>query len=239
MTTSAERAISDAVASMVLERDVADSLSHVVRACALAYPSDAVAILVRDGAGGLELLASSSHATDEIELLQIQSDSGPCAESVYSGVPIAVAGAAALVERWSEVGQAIVDAGFDSAHAYPMRWRGETVGGLNIFLRQGAVVEASYGPMLADLATLAVLQPSESSPDQLAGRIHEAVAARSVIEQAKGVLAHRDGVDMHEAYLALVEESRLHGIGLSAAARRVVDAAVVGPDRAAPGVSGR
>jgi hypothetical protein len=226
MTTPTDLAIADAVAAMVVEHDVADSLSRVVRACAVAYPSDAVAVLVRDGAGGLELLSSSNHEIDEIELLQIQSDSGPCAESVRAASPVIVTGATALVDRWPDVGQAVVAAGFDAAHAYPMRWRGQTIGGLNLFLRTDATVDQTLGPLFADLATLAVLPSDDASSDHLMSRVHGAVTSRALIEQAKGVLAHRDGLDMPQAYLRLLWEARERKVGLSTAARQLIQEAV-------------
>jgi hypothetical protein len=182
-----------------------------------------VAILIRTASGALELLCSSSHRIEGIELLQIQTESGPCADVLHSDVPIRVSGAEALVARWGEVGTAIVAAGFDEAHAYPMRWRGQSIGGLNIFLRSGAVTDAAVGQLFADLATLAVLQANDISADQLVARVHDAVGARAVIEQAKGVLAYRDGLDMDQAYTVLLETARRAGKGLSSTAADVID----------------
>lgn len=215
MMSPIDRAISDIMASMVVDHDVADTLSQLVRACCESYPADSVAILARAGSGDLELLSSSSNDIDKIELLQIQSHHGPCADVMCSDRPIIVSGAAALTARWADVGRAIVTAGFDEAHAYPMRWRGRTVGGLNIFLRPGTVTDASVGQLFADLATVAVLQPSDLSADQILSRMHEAVTARAVIEQAKGVLAHRESLDMDQAHNRLVELAHDLGIGIS------------------------
>lgn len=233
--TQTDRAISAAVSTMVGQHDVANTLSHLLHACCAAYPAESVALLVRAASGELELLSASNHDVEGIELLQIQSQEGPCAEVIGSDRPVIVSGAAALVERWPEVGPAIVAAGFDAAHAYPMRWRGHTIGGLNIFLRAGATVDESVGQLIADLATLAVLQSDDLSLDQLVARVHEAVAARAIIEQASGVLAHRERIDVNQAHVRLLEIARTTGVGLSAAASQVLTSAYESPDERSPG----
>lgn len=227
--TPIDRAISDVMAAMVVDHDVANTLSQLVLACCASYPADSVAILASAGAGDLELLSSSSHEAEEIELLQIQNHSGPCADVIDSDKPIIVAGAAALINRWADVGRAIVTAGYDEAHAYPMRWRGRTVGGLNIFLRTGTATDSSVGQLFADLATVAVLQAHDLSGDQILARVYEAVTSRAIIEQAKGVLAHQESLDMNQAHLRLAAMAHDLGAGISTVAVEIVQNAHTGP----------
>ena len=86
-----------------------------------------------DRTGDLSLLSSSSHRAAELEMLQIQRSSGPCVDAIRSGQHVSAIGADELTRRWEEVGQAIVRSGFQRVDAYPMRWRGRVLGGLNIF----------------------------------------------------------------------------------------------------------
>lgn len=220
-----DRSLAAAIAGMVDRFDIADTLAQLLAACGRAYPSDAVAILVVDERGDLELLSSSSHRADELELLQIQSELGPCVESLARAEPVFAVGRDELVERWGEVGSAIVAAGYAEAHAFPMHWRSQVIGGLNIFVREGHETDRSLGQMYADLATLAVLQTREITSDQLVARLHEAVSSRAVIEQAKGVLAYRHGEDMQSAYDRLTDLAGLAGTSLTAAARDVIERA--------------
>lgn len=220
--TPIDRAVSEVVGSMLTEDDVASTLARLVRACCAAYPSDSVAVMAVGGDGELELLSSSTHGIEGIELLQIQNLEGPCADVVHSDRRILVSGEAALLERWPKVGRAIVEAGFTAAHAFPMRWRGDTIGGLNIFLRSDAEVDEPIGQLFADLATLAVLHSHDLSADQLVARVHRAVAARAVIERAKGVLSETEGMDIDRAHQHLVEVALSDGRGISAVAEEIL-----------------
>ncbi|HSI26343.1 MAG TPA: ANTAR domain-containing protein [Aeromicrobium sp.] len=215
------RALAGAIAAMVARFDVADGLNHLLEACSEAYPAEAVAVLVSRPSGGLELLSSTSHRAAEIELLQIQSSSGPCVEALQQNERISASGDE-MVERWGEIGSTILAAGYGAVHAYPMHWRGQAIGGLNIFVKRAATPDLELGQMFADLATLMVLQPSDISADQLVARIHEAVNSRAVIEQAKGVLAHQLGSDMSGAFNELLDTARRTGATLTATAADIV-----------------
>ena len=227
------QALAGAVAAMVARFDVADAVVHLLEACAKAYPASAVAVLVVNPRGGLELLSATSHRADEIELLQIQSETGPCVDAVTTNERI-VASGSEMVERWGSIGTAILDAGYGAVHAYPMHWRGRPIGGLNIFVDGDTGPDVELGQMFADLVTLAVLHANDISADQLVARIHEAVSSRAIIEQAKGVLAHRLQADMDAAFGELLAESRRNGQSLTAAAQEVVEREYRGAGRPDP-----
>jgi hypothetical protein len=216
--------LAGALAAMVARFDVADALAHILGACAAAYPAKAAAVMVANPRGHLELLSSTSHRADEVELLQIQSADGPCVNALSSDERIFASGSE-MVERWGDIGTAIMAAGYDGVHAYPMHWRGEAIGGLNLFIGAGVTPDVELGQMFADLATLAVLQANDITADHLVARIHEAVSSRAVIEQAKGVLAFQLATDLNAAFDELLADARRSGHGLSAAAADVVEKA--------------
>jgi hypothetical protein len=222
MPTSNERVLADAVAAIATTHDLADVLSQLVTGCAAAYPADAVAIMARNHGGRLELLSANSHRAEELELLQIQESFGPCVDAMTTDTRVIAVGRLALVERWGDVGTAIAEAGFAEVHAFPMRWRGTTLGALNIFVRLGAVTDPTVGQLFADLATLAVLRTSDLSEDELAVRVHQAVAGRAVLEQAKGVLAYHLNLGMDAAHGVLLARAATAGLGLTAIAEQIV-----------------
>jgi hypothetical protein len=225
MTTERSRdssTMAGAIAAMVARFDVADALTRLLATCASSYPAEAVAVLTKDARGGLELLSATSHRADELELLQIQSERGPCVDALTRNELVFATGED-VVERWGDVGRAILDAGYRGVHAYPMHWRGQTIGGLNLFVGNDGSPDEELGQMFADLATLAVLQARDVSTDQLVSRIQEAVSSRAVIEQAKGVLAQRNGTDLDRAYDDLLAEARGSGESLTTAAAEVVE----------------
>ncbi len=106
-----------------------------------------------------------------------------------------------------------------------MRWRGRSLGGLNIFRKAVTDVDdqvAKLSQAFADVATLVVVQSTDVPTDQIAARVHEAIMARGEVEQAKGVLAHVHGIGMAEAYDQLRRLAAEGGRTLSQAAHTVV-----------------
>ncbi|WP_051551449.1 ANTAR domain-containing protein [Nocardioides sp. URHA0020] len=223
--TTAE-AFADAAAALVAEPDVADVLHHLVTDCAHLLDADAVAILARDAGGELSLLSATSHRVAELEMLQAQRTQGPCIDVLATSAALSLSGADHLRSRWPEVGPAIVDAGYAHVEAFPMRWRGVAVGGLNVFRQapRSVATDPRAGQAFADVATIAVVHSVPVSVDEAAARVHAAIGARELVEQAKGVIAYTDDVDMSAAYDALIARAEASGQTLTQTARGVLQA---------------
>jgi hypothetical protein len=229
--TAAAEAFADAAAALVGEADVADVLHHLVTDCAHVLDAAAVAILARDADGELSLLSATSHRVAELEMLQVQRTEGPCIDVLDTNEALSLSGADQLRTRWSDVGPAIIDAGYTSVQAFPMRWRGVALGGLNLFREAPPSTPPSVavGQAFADVATLTVVHSVPVSTDQAAARLHEAISARELVEQAKGVIAYLDNVDMGAAYDSLIERAETSGQTLTQTARAVLHAQYTAP----------
>jgi len=109
----------------------------------------------------------------------------------------------------------------------PMRLRGTVIGALNLFhVEPGEMREADVdaAQALADVATIAILQhravlEALTVNDQL----HHALNSRVVIEQAKGMVAEREGLNMEEAFAKLRAHARNHNLRLVDVANEVID----------------
>jgi GAF domain-containing protein len=96
--------------------------------------------------------------------------------------------------------EAMCEAGFQSAFALPLRLRERTVGALNLF----SVVETPMNEddvlvarAFADLAAISVVQHRAAAEGQLVNeQLSQALTSRILIEQAKGVIFERAGIDM-------------------------------------------
>jgi transcriptional regulator with GAF, ATPase, and Fis domain len=224
-TRSSTEALTQAAAILVQETDTTAVLAQLVEDAAEFVPADAAALLARTPSGTFEVLSSTSHKVVELELYQAQAAAGPCVDVCRTGRATQGVGAEEIVARWSHVGEAIVKAGFLAVHAFPMRWRGKTLGGLNLFSVRAEHLDATSAALaqnFADFATLAVLQPAALADDVLAGRMAAALEGRVIIEQAKGVIAYTKGLDMSEAYDELVQQARAQSTTLGQAAAAVV-----------------
>jgi GAF domain-containing protein len=162
---------------------------------------------------------------DMLELLQLERDNGPCIECVRSGRAISLP-IDEVAERWPEFVLAASAVGFRSAHALPMRLRDQTIGAMNIFSDVTEVMgadELRVAQALADAATIGILQQrSRHRAALLAEQLQTALNTRVVIEQAKGVLAERGGLSMHEAFDHLRGYARSTRTRLGQVAERVV-----------------
>jgi transcriptional regulator with GAF, ATPase, and Fis domain len=208
MPRTAAQALADATSAVTQRHDVTDILARLVTDCADVLSADAIGALVLSSQGELELLTSTSHRVAELELFQIQHETGPCIEAIHSSMQVSVATADEMRRRWPEVGAAIVAAGYNAVQAYPMRWHGHTFGAMNVFRTDTTPITADaalLGQAFADIATIVIVQSAQITIQQVSARVQQALQARTTIETAKGVLAYQHNLNMAAAYDRLRE----------------------------------
>ncbi len=175
---------------------------------------------------GLAVVASSSEETRLLEIFQLQNNQGPCLDCLHTGSPVTSADLSADRARWPLFVPVAVAAGFSSVAALPLRLRDQTIGGLNLFNGHADPVPAAdqrIAQALADVATIGILQQrSAHRSTMLAEHLQRALNSRVIIEQAKGVLAERNAVDMNAAFEALRQYARNHNVKLTELALAVV-----------------
>jgi len=223
-------ALAKASAALVGQPDIAGFLSDLLASSTEVLQLDAGGILVEDDQH-FDLLAASSHTAVELELLQSQLEEGPCVDAHASGEAVN-ADAADLAARWPRFGPTALDAGISSVHASPLRWHGVALGAMGLFRRSPepfTPAEETVAQAFADLATLLIVRTDKVDLDSVKRRVQEALNARIIIEQAKGVLAEKQDVDMAEAYQELLRRSAQEGGRLTRTATAIVEAAERGP----------
>lgn len=220
--------------TMVADFDVIDFLHVLTSRSVELLDVSAAGLLLADPRGELRVVAASSEAARLLELFQLQSDQGPCLDCFRSGRPVAAASLDAD-HRWPRFADAAGQAGFAAVQALPMRLRDQVIGALNLFrATPGAFDPASVrvGQALADVATIGLLnERSMRRRDTLNEQLQTALNSRVIIEQAKGKLAERLGIDTNRAFSLLRDQARNRNQRLSDLARAFVDGtqAVTGP----------
>lgn len=213
--------------TLVAEFDVIDFLHSLTETAVELLDADAAGLMLADQRGNLQVVASSTEATRLLELFELQHEEGPCLDCFLGGVPVVNVGADEAARRWPTFGAAVTEASFSSVHALPMRLRDEVVGAMNLFLtRPGPLApgDLALGQGLADIATIGLLQERAVHERQiLAEQLQGALNSRVVIEQAKGILAERNGLDMDAAFAALRSEARHTGRPLLVVATQVIE----------------
>jgi GAF domain-containing protein len=215
--------------TLVADFDVVELLSLLTDRCVDVLDVGAAGLMLAAPEGDLRVVASSSEAMRVLELFEVQSQEGPCLDCYRTGQPV-------LNEdlsngtgpaRWPRFGPEALAAGFASVHALPMRLRGNVIGALNLFhvhpgqMREADVVAAQA---MADVATIAILQHRATFEAQAVNeQLNHALNSRIVIEQAKGMVAEREQVDMEGAFSLLRNHARNHNARLADVARSVID----------------
>jgi transcriptional regulator with GAF, ATPase, and Fis domain len=215
--------------TMVDDFDVIDFLYMLTDRSARLLSVSAAGVVLADPRGELRVAAASSEAAGLIELFQIQNDQGPCLDCFRTGQPVTAADLAGPDQRWPRFAAAATRAGFGAVHALPMRLRDQVIGALNLFsvgtARLGPA-DLRIGQALADVATIGLLQERNvRRAETLAEQLQAALNSRVIIEQAKGRLAERLGVDMDRAFALLRDYARNSNQRLTDVARNFVEGA--------------
>lgn len=211
--------------------DIIDLLDRLVGFSVELLAADAAGIVLGDARRELRAVAASNEAAELMELLQLQSDEGPCLDCFQSAAPISVADLADAADRWPAFVAAVEERGaFRSVHALPLRLRGEAIGALNLFHREPGILpdaDLALGQALADVATIGILSERAIHRDEVLNeQLQTALTSRVVIEQAKGVLAQHTGLGIDEAFGQLRDYARRHNLRLSQVARDLAQRAL-------------
>jgi len=212
--------------TLVDDFDVVELLFLLADRCVDVLDVAAAGLMLVAPEGDLRVVASSSEAMRMLELFEIQAQEGPCLDSYRTGEPVVNQDLARADGRWPRFAVEALEAGFHSAHALPMRLRGTIIGALNLFRTEAGELNAAdvaAAQALADVATIAVLQHRAVRDTQAVNdQLHYALNSRIVIEQAKGMVAERAGLDVDQAFNALRNHARDHHLRLVDLAHDVI-----------------
>ena len=213
--------------TMVVGFDVIDFLHVLTDRSVQLLDVSAAGLLLADPRGELRVVAASSQAARLLELFQIQNDQGPCLDCFRSGQPVTAADLAVAAQRWPRFAPAARQAGFAAVQALPMRLRDQVIGALNLFRAVPSAFDPAdirIGQALADVATISLLhERSMRHSDTLNEQLQTALNSRVIIEQAKGKLAERLGLDTDQAFSVLRDHARTRNLRLSDVALAFID----------------
>lgn len=216
--------------NLVEDFDVLELVTLLADRCVELTGAASVGVMLASPDGELRVLASSTEAMRLLEVFEAESDQGPCVDCYRSGRPVIGLDLTAADGPWPDFSPRAVAAGFLSVQAVPMRLRGRTIGALNMYRRQRGPmldIDVVAAQALADVSTIAILQHRSAVDAQaLNEQLQHALNARVVIEQAKGVVAERTGLDMEQSFSRLRRHARNHGLRLTDVAHAVATKAL-------------
>lgn len=213
--------------TLVDDYDVVDVLTLLADRCVDVLGASAAGLMVAGPDGALRVMASSSAAMRTLELFELQAEEGPCLDSFRTAEPVEHQDLAAAGDRWPRFAPEAIEAGFRAVQALPMRLRGTTVGALNLFHSETvhlAPADVAIAQALADVATIAILQHRAGLQAQLVNeQLQGALNSRISIEQAKGMVGERLGLNMEQAFVVFRGHARRRNQRLADVAAAVID----------------
>ncbi|MCV7423754.1 GAF and ANTAR domain-containing protein [Mycobacterium yunnanensis] len=216
----------DLVDTLVSEFESVDLLQNLTEFTVELLPIAASGVMLADPHGSLTVVASSHESARLLELYELQTQEGPCLDCFRLAQPVVNTSPSEAVERWPVFTAAARGAGYASFHSLPMQLRDKTIGAMTLFCQSSSTLstrDVKLGRALAAAATIGLLQERAGrEKDLLSGQLQEALNSRIVIEQAKGVLAERNGVTVEAAFHALRRHARGRGQSLRGVAGEVI-----------------
>jgi ANTAR domain len=206
-------------------RQLADLAARQVPAC-----SGATASLWR---GGEALTMAASHPDlAELTSLQIETQLGPVVEAALSGEPQACSDT--LTEgRWPEFGTAALSRGVRCCCSLVHEF-----GDMTVVLSLYSVRPHALDPDQLELASLLAAFGAASvanasrfgDAQRTASQLQEAIDARAMVDQAKGILMHAFGCGADEAFERLRHISQTQHVKLTEVARQIIETGGLGVD---------
>jgi hypothetical protein len=212
--------------TMVDDYDQFDLLNDMAAACVRILDTDTAGLSLAHK-GELGYVTGSDEQMRVIELFQAAHQEGPCVDAFRSGQPVHAPDISAHVDRWPQWAPRALELGFRAADAIPLVLRHESIGALNLYSRRVRSLDerdVQAGMALADMATIGILHDRAHRQGQVVqSQLEVALQSRIIIEQAKGVISEREGIDPHEAFERLRQYARSGNLKLLETAQRIVD----------------
>jgi len=191
-------------------------------------------ILGLDGSGvalarddRLEFTTAFPDRLAELEMAQIDHQSGPCMDAFRTGSVVAIQDLATQRGRWPDYCAVAERLGLGSVAGIPMRLSGTAVGAVNLYSagkRTWPQEDIDAAVVMADMATNYLVNASKlRQQEQLNEQLQRALDSKAVIEQAKGIVANEHSTTVDQALKRIRTHARNHHVTVRSVAEAVVE----------------
>ncbi|WP_282776195.1 MULTISPECIES: GAF and ANTAR domain-containing protein [unclassified Nocardia] len=217
--------LSELTAALLSTSDIEGSLYGSAEAISRMLPGQPMTAISIARTGRAPLTAASCVRARAADAIQYHLGCGPGLEAIETRQPIKVVDAAGE-HRWGEYPTQVLAHGVRSIHSEPMAITPDDVGILNLYSAQPhefdhpvteaiTLTAAHTGVLLS-----AVLATARQAA--LTDQLLDALASRSVIDQALGIVMGRRHCGREEAFAVLRETSQHRNIKLAVVAARLI-----------------
>ena len=186
-----------------LERGLAVALQELTNMLQALFGVATAGLMLVDERGDLHWATAADQQGQVLEAWQERLAQGPCARAFAEGKPVAMRDVTQEPE-WAEIAGVYLAEGIRAALSVPVELGGSPIGTLDLYDRRPRDwTHAEVSALEACAGILAVLLGAAAQAHlqgQLAAQLQHALDHRVLIEQAKGVLMEREGIDTREAF---------------------------------------
>lgn len=219
------RVFADYARTIAGRYDVTDVLDRLTHQIVAVLDVQAVGALLAGQDDRLRFATASDDDAAAVEEHQVAVGQGPCHDAYRTSQRVVVADLDD--QRWPDYAPVVLARGYRAVAGIPMASVGHRIGALDLYRRvpdDWSSDELEVAQVLADMATGYIINARVLTEQQrVTAQLEHALESRVVIEQAKGLLAERHGVDPPAAFELLRAHARDHNRQLSEVARAVVE----------------
>jgi GAF domain-containing protein len=230
-------ALSELVSLMLATPTVGRLLDELARlAAGVVSPPAACGITLRRDNEPITVAASAPLAA-LVDEDQYGEGDGPCLQSLRTGLVVAVPDLE-LEHRWGAYPAAALSHGVRSSLSLPLVVNGDHRGALNLYATEprafGDPARAHAETFAGRAAAALTVVTRQAQQTQLTQQLRDALASRSVIDQAIGIVMAQNHCGAEEAFGRLRALSQRQNRKLRSICQEIVTAVGGGPPRATP-----
>ena len=214
-------------ALMLSTPDIEGAIREAAVAVAGMLPGNPVAgVTIRRG-GDVTTVAATDTYTTVVDEIQYGTGLGPCLEAMETGIPVHVPDVT-MEHRWGDYATRVMAHGVGSVYSHPFHGGGSVVGALNLYSPRAHVFDPQSQRMIAltseHIGTLldAVIRAAQQA--QLTEQLRQALASRSTIDQALGIIMAQQRCDRATAFAVLRSASQHRNMRLAELAGQILSA---------------
>lgn len=220
------RTLSEFSARLLGPYDVDTVLRELMERLTVVLGLDGSGVALAQDSGRLEFTTAVPEHLAELELVQIEHQSGPCVAAYSSGAVAVFPDLRTERERWPEYCAVAERLGVISVAGIPMRLAGTTIGALDLYgagTRSWPEEDVAAALVMADMATNYLLSSSKlRQQEQLNEQLQRALDSKAIIEQAKGIVSSENDITVDQAFARIRTHARNHNVAIASVAEAIV-----------------
>lgn len=205
--------------------DVDAVLGDLMRACTAVFDLAGAGLALAEEGELRRTIGFPDHIS-ALEQVQQEHQAGPCVEAFRSGEVFVLSDLGRYADRWPAYCRTAEEVGMTSVVGLPLQLSGNLVGAVDLYSshpRAWPADDLDAARVLGDMVTAFLVNASKlRQREQLAEQLQQALDSRTVIEQAKGILAESKRISVDDAFELIRRHARTHHVTVRAVSEAIV-----------------